>query len=109
MFFSKIKKKNVFACKLQFHCIKEGFKGVKIKKVCFHDDSLPTTELSEQWWQKIYHITVAPREDSDHATYQGSPVRDFCQSEEILARLSKNDQTAKMCRLIKVCQGIPVT
>ena len=56
-----------------------------------------------------YHITVAPREDSDHAAYQGSPVRDFCQSEEILAPwLSKNDQTAQMCRLIKVCQGIPV-
>ena len=31
------KKNNVYPCKPQFYCIKVGFKGVKIIKVCFRD------------------------------------------------------------------------
>ena len=37
MFLSRYKKNNVYPCKPQFYCIKVGFKGVKIIKVCFSD------------------------------------------------------------------------
>ena len=37
MFLSRNKKNNVYPCKPQFYCIKVGFKGVKIIKVCFRD------------------------------------------------------------------------
>ena len=37
MFFSRNKKNNVYPSKPQFHCIKVGFKGVKIIKACFRD------------------------------------------------------------------------
>ena len=37
MFLSRNKKNSVYPCKLQFYCIKVGFKGVKILQVCFRD------------------------------------------------------------------------
>ena len=37
MFLSRNKKKNVYICKLQFYCMKVGFKGVKIIKACFRN------------------------------------------------------------------------
>ena len=37
MFFSKIRKNNVYPCKPQFYYIKVGFKGVYIIQVCFRD------------------------------------------------------------------------
>ena len=40
MFLSRNKKKNVYPCKPQFYYMKVGFKGVKIIKVCFCDDSV---------------------------------------------------------------------
>ena len=40
MFLSGNKKNNVYSCKLQFYYIKVGFKGVKIIKVCFYDDTV---------------------------------------------------------------------
>ena len=40
MFLSRNKKNNVYPCKPQFYYMKVGFKGVKIIKVCFCDDSV---------------------------------------------------------------------
>ena len=42
MFLSRIKTNNVYPCKPQFYYIKVGFKGVKIKWVCFRDVLLST-------------------------------------------------------------------
>ena len=38
MFFSSIKKNNVYPCKPQFYYIKVGFKGVTIMQACFRDE-----------------------------------------------------------------------
>ena len=37
MFLSRYKKNNVYPCKPQFYYVKVGFKGINIKKACFHD------------------------------------------------------------------------
>ena len=40
MFLSRNKKNNVYPCKPQFYCVKVGFKGVKIIKVCFRNEKI---------------------------------------------------------------------